>query len=210
MSTPSPSVPAGDLTAELIKIWTNHLIDVEFPRLFMVLVDECPVMNLAVGMVSNCSTAVATCSESGKSTTCLVAVFERVGPPRSESATGRPFWRCASDKALVSAKRSMTRSTARSHADHCSPHQDRWLGGTPRPRGSLASGERTRGRAWPSSRRSSRPPWHRTSNPDPPRAKQKRAIDIPSEAWACFDHCGRAMFWSTDLMVETNRRFRRA
>jgi hypothetical protein len=31
-STPSPHVPAGDLTFRLIKIWTNHVVDVELPR----------------------------------------------------------------------------------------------------------------------------------------------------------------------------------
>lgn len=31
-STPSPHLPAGDLTFQLIKIWTNHVVDVELPR----------------------------------------------------------------------------------------------------------------------------------------------------------------------------------
>lgn len=31
-SSPSPHLPAGDLTFRLIKIWTNHVVDVEIPR----------------------------------------------------------------------------------------------------------------------------------------------------------------------------------
>jgi hypothetical protein len=31
-STPSPRAPAGDLTFRLLKIWTDHVIDVELPQ----------------------------------------------------------------------------------------------------------------------------------------------------------------------------------
>ena len=31
-STPSPHAPAGDLTFRLLKIWTDHIVDVELPR----------------------------------------------------------------------------------------------------------------------------------------------------------------------------------
>ena len=33
LSAPSPHAPAGDLTFRLIKIWTNHVVDLEFPKL---------------------------------------------------------------------------------------------------------------------------------------------------------------------------------
>jgi len=32
-STPSPHAPAGDVTFKLLKIWADHLIDVEIPRI---------------------------------------------------------------------------------------------------------------------------------------------------------------------------------
>jgi hypothetical protein len=32
-STPSPHAPAGDLTFKLLKIWLDHVIDVEIPRI---------------------------------------------------------------------------------------------------------------------------------------------------------------------------------
>ena len=32
LSSPSPHAPAGDLTFRLIKIWTNHVVEVAFPR----------------------------------------------------------------------------------------------------------------------------------------------------------------------------------
>jgi hypothetical protein len=32
-STPSPHAPAGDITFELLKIWADHIIDVEIPRI---------------------------------------------------------------------------------------------------------------------------------------------------------------------------------
>ena len=32
LSSPSPHAPAGDLTFQLIKFWTNHVVDVELPR----------------------------------------------------------------------------------------------------------------------------------------------------------------------------------
>ena len=33
LSSPGPHAPAGDLTFRLIKIWTNHVVDLEFPKL---------------------------------------------------------------------------------------------------------------------------------------------------------------------------------
>jgi hypothetical protein len=32
LSTPSPPTPAGDITVELIRIWWNHVLEVEIPR----------------------------------------------------------------------------------------------------------------------------------------------------------------------------------
>jgi len=32
LSSPGPRVPAGDLTFRLIRIWMNHLVEVELPR----------------------------------------------------------------------------------------------------------------------------------------------------------------------------------
>ena len=32
MSSPGPQAPAGDLTLHLIKIWTNHVVEVVVPR----------------------------------------------------------------------------------------------------------------------------------------------------------------------------------
>ena len=31
--SPSPPTPAGDITQQAIRIWTNHVAEVEFPRL---------------------------------------------------------------------------------------------------------------------------------------------------------------------------------
>lgn len=44
LSSPGPHAPAGDLTFRLIKIWTNHVVDVELPRF----------RKLAAGIVSCC------------------------------------------------------------------------------------------------------------------------------------------------------------
>jgi hypothetical protein len=32
LSTPSPPTPAGDITMRLIRIWSNHFLEVEIPR----------------------------------------------------------------------------------------------------------------------------------------------------------------------------------
>ena len=33
LSTPSPPMPAGDITIRLIRMWLNHAVEVELPRL---------------------------------------------------------------------------------------------------------------------------------------------------------------------------------
>jgi hypothetical protein len=36
LSTPGPPTPAGDITMKLIRIWWNHFVEVEIPRLVKV------------------------------------------------------------------------------------------------------------------------------------------------------------------------------
>ncbi len=33
LSTPSPPAPAGDLTIRVLKMWSNHFVEVELPRI---------------------------------------------------------------------------------------------------------------------------------------------------------------------------------